>query len=87
MRLRRAQMKDLLLSFVVARRHDLPDLAHPRNRRAAVDAHRRHRARQDGRAGRIDELRPGGGSGESLEELFIELVGGDARPHAELDWI
>ena len=34
-----------------ARRHDLPDVAHPRNRRAAVDAHRRHREREDGGAG------------------------------------
>src|SRR5262245_51239341 len=36
--------------------------------------------------GRIDELRAGAGSGKTLEELFIELVGGDARVHA-LDWI
>jgi len=37
--------------------------------------------------GRIDELRTGaGGGGRTLEELFIELVGGDARSQA-LDWI
>ena len=36
--------------------------------------------------GRIDELRTGAG-GRTLEELFIELVGGDARVHAGLDWI
>ena len=37
--------------------------------------------------GRIDELRAGGGIGQTLEELFIGLVGGEARAHAALDWI
>jgi ABC-2 type transport system ATP-binding protein len=37
--------------------------------------------------GRIDELRTGAGSGRTLEELFIELVGGEPRPQAALDWI
>jgi ABC-2 type transport system ATP-binding protein len=37
--------------------------------------------------GHIDELRAGGGTGKTLEELFIGLVGGDVRPHAALDWI
>jgi ABC-2 type transport system ATP-binding protein len=37
--------------------------------------------------GPIAELRAGGGTGQSLEELFINLVGGEARPHAALDWI
>jgi ABC-2 type transport system ATP-binding protein len=37
--------------------------------------------------GRIDDLRTGaGGAGRTLEELFIELVGGEARSQA-LDWI
>ena len=36
--------------------------------------------------GRIDELRTGAGVGRTLEELFIELVGGEARAQA-LDWI
>jgi ABC-2 type transport system ATP-binding protein len=36
--------------------------------------------------GPIDELRRGAGGGRTLEELFIELVGGN-RPHAALDWI
>ena len=40
-----------------ARRHGLPDLAHPRNRRAALDPHRRHRRRPDRRAG-ADRRRP-----------------------------
>lgn len=36
--------------------------------------------------GRIDDLRSGSGGGKTLEELFIELVGGEAKSHA-LDWI
>jgi ABC-2 type transport system ATP-binding protein len=36
--------------------------------------------------GRIEELRTGRGTGRTLEELFIELVGGEARAQA-LDWI
>jgi ABC-2 type transport system ATP-binding protein len=36
--------------------------------------------------GRIAELRTGAGSGRTLEELFIELVGGETRAQA-LDWI
>jgi ABC-2 type transport system ATP-binding protein len=37
--------------------------------------------------GSIDELRAGGGSGKTLEELFIDLVGGEQRPQASFDWI
>ncbi len=37
--------------------------------------------------GAIEDLRSGGGSGKTLEELFIGLVGGDTKPHAALDWI
>ena len=37
--------------------------------------------------GAIGELRAGAGSGKTLQELFIGLVGGDVRTHAELDWI
>jgi ABC-2 type transport system ATP-binding protein len=36
--------------------------------------------------GPIDELRSGAGGTQTLEELFIGLVGGEARTHA-LDWI
>jgi hypothetical protein len=36
--------------------------------------------------GRMDELRTGAGDGRTLEELFIDLVGGEARTQA-LDWI
>ena len=34
----------------------------------------------------IAELREARGRGQTLEELFIGLVGADAQPHAELDW-
>ncbi len=37
--------------------------------------------------GPIADLRAGAGSGKTLEELFIGLVGGDARAHTALDWI
>jgi ABC-2 type transport system ATP-binding protein len=37
--------------------------------------------------GPIEELRAGGGSGQSLEELFIHMVGGESRPAVSLDWI
>ena len=36
--------------------------------------------------GRIDEVRAGAHGTGTLEELFIQLVGGD-RPTAELDWL
>jgi ABC-2 type transport system ATP-binding protein len=37
--------------------------------------------------GTIAELRAAGGTGQTLEELFIDLVGGDAKPRTALDWI
>jgi ABC-2 type transport system ATP-binding protein len=37
--------------------------------------------------GPIGELRAGGSIGQTLEELFIGLVGGEARTPAALDWI
>jgi ABC-2 type transport system ATP-binding protein len=37
--------------------------------------------------GPISELRAARGSGQTLEELFIGLVGGDAKPQTALDWI
>jgi ABC-2 type transport system ATP-binding protein len=37
--------------------------------------------------GPIQELRSGAGAGRSLEELFIGLVGAEAKPQAALDWI
>jgi ABC-type branched-subunit amino acid transport system ATPase component len=71
----------------LARRHHLSHVAHPGDCRAAVDPHRRDCRRQDGGAGSDADLRAGAGSGKSLEELFIGLVGGDARTPAALDWI
>jgi ABC-2 type transport system ATP-binding protein len=37
--------------------------------------------------GSIDELRAAAGGTQTLEELFIALVGGEARPQPMLDWI
>ena len=37
--------------------------------------------------GPISELREKRGGGHTLEELFIGLVGGEARPQASFDWI
>jgi ABC-2 type transport system ATP-binding protein len=37
--------------------------------------------------GPIDELRRSAGGGRTLEEWFIDLVGGEGRPQAALDWI
>jgi ABC-2 type transport system ATP-binding protein len=37
--------------------------------------------------GRIEELRSGTGGGRTLEELFIELVGGEGPTRHALDWI
>ena len=87
MRWRRAQMKDLLLSFVarggtIFLTSHILEIVERLSTHIGVIAHGRIVAQ-----GTIDELRQGGGSGESLEELFIGLVGGDARPHAALDWI
>ena len=69
------------------RRHDLPDVAHPRNRRTALDAHRRDREGPARRAGDDRRAPRRGAAARHLEELFIELVGGDDRTPAALDWI
>ena len=37
--------------------------------------------------GPIADLRAAGAGGQTLEELFITLVGGEARTHAALDWV
>jgi hypothetical protein len=36
--------------------------------------------------GPIDDVRAGAGGAKTLEELFIDLVGGE-RPAAELHWL
>ena len=69
-----------------SRRHDLFDVSHSRDRRTALDAHRRDRARQDGGAGADRRASFRRWRRKSLEELFIGLVGGEAKSH-DLDWI
>ena len=79
------QMKDLLLSFVsrggtIFLTSHILEIVERLSTHIGVIAHGKMVAQ-----GRIDELRSGG-AGKTLEELFIGLVGGEARTH-ELDWI
>jgi ABC-2 type transport system ATP-binding protein len=81
------QIKDLLMSFVarggtIFLTSHILEIVERLSTHIGVIASGRMVAQ-----GRIDELRAGGGGGKTLEELFIGLVGGDARLHAELDWI
>jgi ABC-2 type transport system ATP-binding protein len=81
------QIKDLLLSFVarggtIFLTSHILEIVERLSTHIGVIAHGKMVAQ-----GRIDELRAGGGGAKSLEELFIGLVGGDARPHATFDWI
>jgi ABC-2 type transport system ATP-binding protein len=81
------QMKELLLSFVsrggtIFLTSHILEIVERLSTHIGVIAHGRMVAQ-----GTIDELRQGGASGQSLEELFISLVGGESRPHAALDWI
>ncbi len=81
------QIKDLLLSFVsrggtIFLTSHILEIVERLSTHIGVIAHGKMVAQ-----GRIDELRAGGGGGKSLEELFIGLVGGEAKPHAALDWI
>ena len=81
------QIKDLLLSFV-ARGGTIFLTSHILEIVERLSTHIGVIA--DGKMvaqGRIEELRAGGGGGKSLEELFIGLVGGDAKSYAGLDWI
>ncbi len=80
------QIKDLLLSFVsrggtIFLTSHILEIVERLSTHIGVIAHGKLVAQ-----GRIDELRSGGGGGRTLEELFIDLVGGDAKSHA-LDWI
>src|SRR5262245_15024104 len=80
------QIKDLLLSFVsrggtIFLTSHILEIVERLSTHIGVIAHGKLVAQ-----GRIDELRSGGGGGRTLEELFINLVGGDAKSHA-LDWI
>src|SRR4051794_8558585 len=81
------EMKDLLLSFVsrggtIFLTSHILEFVERLSTHIGVIAHGRMVAQ-----GTIDELRQGGGNGQSLEELFIGLVAGDVRPHTALDWI
>jgi ABC-2 type transport system ATP-binding protein len=81
------QMKELLLSFVsrggtIFLTSHILEIVERLSTHIGVIAHGRMVAQ-----GTIDELRQGGASGQTLEELFISLVGGESRPHAALDWI
>lgn len=80
------QIKDLLLSFVgrggtIFLTSHILEIVERLSTHIGVIAHGKMVAQ-----GRIDELRSGAGSGKTLEELFIGLVGGDVKAH-ELTWI
>ena len=81
------QIKDLLLSFVarggtIFLTSHILEIVERLSTHIGVIANGKMVAQ-----GRIEELRAGGGSGKSLEELFIGLVGGEAKSYAGLDWI
>jgi ABC-2 type transport system ATP-binding protein len=81
------QIKELLLSFVarggtIFLTSHILEIVERLSTHIGVIAHGKIVAQ-----GTIAELRQGGGSGETLEELFIDLVGGEGRAHAALDWI
>jgi ABC-2 type transport system ATP-binding protein len=81
------QIKDLLLSFVshggtIFLTSHILEIVERLSTHIGVIAGGRMVAQ-----GPIADLRAGAGSGKTLEELFIGLVGGDARAHAVLDWI
>ena len=81
------QIKDLLLSFVgrggtIFLTSHILEIVERLSTHIGVIAHGRMVAQ-----GPIEELRSGAGGGKSLEELFIDLVGGEAKPPAAFDWI
>jgi ABC-2 type transport system ATP-binding protein len=81
------QIKDLLLSFVarggtIFLTSHILEIVERLSTHIGVIANGKMVAQ-----GPIAELRGGGGSGKTLEELFIGLVGGDARTPMALDWI
>lgn len=80
------QIKDLLLSFVsrggtIFLTSHILEIVERMSTHIGVIARGKIVAQ-----GHIDDLRSGSGGGKTLEELFIELVGGEAKTHA-LDWI
>ncbi len=81
------QIKDLLLSFVsrggtIFLTSHILEIVERLSTHIGVIANGKMVAQ-----GSIGDLRAGGGSGKTLEELFIGLVGGDARTSLALDWI
>lgn len=81
------QMKELLLSFVarggtIFLTSHILEIVERLSTHIGVIAQGRIVAQ-----GTIAELREAGTGGQSLEELFIGLVGGEPRPAAALDWI
>jgi ABC-2 type transport system ATP-binding protein len=81
------QIKDLLLSFVshggtIFLTSHILEIVERLSTHIGVIAGGRMVAQ-----GPIADLRTGAGSGKTLEELFISLVGGDARAYTALDWI
>jgi ABC-2 type transport system ATP-binding protein len=81
------QMKDLLLSFVarggtIFLTSHILEIVERLSTHIGVIAHGKMVAQ-----GSIAQLRAGSAIGKTLEELFISLVGGETKPHAELDWI
>jgi ABC-2 type transport system ATP-binding protein len=81
------QIKELLLSFVarggtIFLTSHILEIVERLSTHIGVIAHGRMVAQ-----GPIAELRAGTGVSRSLEELFIGLVGGEARTQAALDWI
>jgi ABC-2 type transport system ATP-binding protein len=81
------QIKDLLLSFVtrggtIFLTSHILEIVERLSTHIGVIANGKMVAQ-----GPIGELRAGGGSGKTLEELFIGLVGGESRTPAALDWI
>jgi ABC-2 type transport system ATP-binding protein len=81
------QIKDLLLSFVsrggtIFLTSHILEIVERLSTHIGVIAKGRMVAQ-----GSIDELRAGGAAGQTLEELFISLVGGEAKAQTALDWI
>ena len=81
------QIKDLLLSFVsrggtIFLTSHILEIVERLSTHIGVIAKGRMVAQ-----GRIEDLRAGGAAGQTLEELFIGLVGGEPVSQAALDWI
>ena len=70
-----------------ARRHGLPDLAHPRDRRAAVDAHRRHRQRPDRRAGARSTTSAPARTARARSKSCSSSWSAASAPAADLNWL